>query len=113
MSHWFDALKEHGIRSPFDLTEFDQWSNDAQREDINALLKERGEDGVFGLKVNGKLEWIPGSKLRDVLNFGVDYIFAEDDYHDVELAVHKFKDTDYNRFLSELSNFSIYDCLWV
>jgi len=106
-------LKEHGIRSPFDLTEFDQWSNDAQRQDINELVKKKGEDGVFGLKVNGKLEWISGSKLRNVCNFGVDYIFDEDDYHNVELAIHKFREKDYKRFLSELSNFAIYTCLWV
>jgi hypothetical protein len=112
MSKVIEAMKEHGIRSPYDLTEFDQWVNEAQRADINDLLKERGEEKVFGLKLN-PLTWIPGAKLKDMCNFGVDYIFDEDDYHNVELAIYKYMEKNYSRFLDELAFFALDCCLWV
>jgi len=43
-------MKEHGISNPWNLTEFDQWVNDATRKDINDAV-ELNNGQVFGLKI--------------------------------------------------------------
>jgi len=112
VSNWLNALKEHGISNPWQLTEFDQWSNDAQRQDINELLDKMGEEGIVGLKLNEN-EWIPGARLRDVCNFGVDFVFAAAQRPKVEKLIRKLKEKKYSKLLEKLSNIALENCMWV
>jgi len=73
LSELAKQMKEHGISNPWNLTEFDQWVNDATRKDINDAV-ERNNGQVFGLKIWSWKE-IEAENLKDICNFDVDLIF--------------------------------------
>lgn len=118
-------MKRHGIDSPFELTEFDGWANDATRRDINRLIEKHG-GRVFGLKL-WDFEIRRGEELRDTLNFTVDYIFRAEDEERVKQLIEEYGERqerlkkvglagtmeETRRFLDCLENLAVYDCLWV
>jgi len=113
MSHLAKAMQEHGTRSIYDISEFDQWINVAQRKDINELLDRRGEGNVFGLKLN-PLEVIPGSKLRDVCNFGVDYVFSNEGGVAIRVGLAMYENKEnYVKMLDALEKLALDTCMWV
>jgi len=113
MSHVAKAMIEHGTNSIFDISEHDQWINDAQREDINELLDKRGEKKVFGLKLN-PLEVIPGSKLRNICNFGVDYVFSNEDGEPIRVGLAMYENKEnYGKLLDALEKLALESCMWV
>jgi hypothetical protein len=109
-----EELNRRGIVSPFDLTEFDQWVNDATREDLATLA----EQDVFGLKM---WEWkfLRGDELRNAKNFEVDYVIPEDRLERVKAIIESYEMMEgYDRDLAhktvrEISGLAVYSCIWV
>jgi hypothetical protein len=104
---------KRGIKNYFELTEFDTWVNEIEREVINKLLKEY-ENKLFGL-VLWEFKFLESFELKNVLNFGVNYIFKLKDKEKVlnlikEYQDKKIKDID---FLNQLSDLAVYIPLWV
>jgi hypothetical protein len=105
------------ITNPWDLTELDQWVNDATRADIENLLKEN--PNIFGLKV---WEWV---KIREKaligsLNFSVDMIFKNEDEAKVDALTHHYDITKNGwssrlatEVIEKLSELSLMHCIWV
>jgi len=113
MSHVAKALAEHRVRSIYDISEFDNWINVAQRKDINELLDKRGEENVFGLKLN-PLGVIPGSKLRDICNFGVDYVFSNEEGVPIRVGLAMYENKEnYVKMLDALDKLALETCIWV
>lgn len=110
-----EELKKHGIKSIFDLTEFDQWVNKATREDINSIIEKQK---VFGLKL-WEYEIIEREQLDNICNFGVNYIFKIMDRNKILKLVNDYKrKKDFKvqntmKFVNILSKLSIYYCHWV
>ena len=104
---------EHGVVSPFDLTEEDQWVNDATRKDIkNVVIKHNFK--VFGLKFwtwNKKR----GRELLDVRNFEVDLIFKDENEPKVDGIIQEYKrqEIDEMKVIDELFDLAIMICTWV
>jgi hypothetical protein len=116
MSELAREMKERGITNPWDLTEFDQWVNDATRRDIeNTVEKEGGE--VFGLKV-WTWEILPAEKLKGIYNFGVDLVFRNNDKDKVLMIIDEEGKKPFNmattkRLVDELFKLAIMSCTWV
>jgi hypothetical protein len=109
-------MKERGMINPFDLTEFDQWVNDATREDVNCVVNEN-LGRVFGLKF-WSWEKIPAEKLRGTCNFGVDVIFKIENQSKVERLIEAYKKRPWNvrnarKIVDQLFNLAVMSCLWV
>ena len=110
-------MKAHGKTDPWELTEFDQWVNDATRKDIENLLGENSN--VFGLKFWSWVR-IPPEKLKGICNFGVDLIFREEDKEQVEELINDYQQNKHGwnvkkaKALTEkLFDLAILDCTWV
>jgi len=109
-------MKERGITNPWDLTEFDQWVNDATRKDIENMVEKEGGE-VFGLKV-WTWEIIPAEQLKDVCNFGVDLIFRSEDKEKVfkvidEEAKKPFSMKTTRKLIDQLFRLAVQSCTWV
>lgn len=106
------AMEERGINSPFQLTEFDQWVNDATRKDINAIVE--SDNTVFGLKL-WEWEFIEAEKLKDSKNFSVDFIFKAGDRERVEELRDKYEsgEIETRKLLDELFDMCVYYAIWV
>ena len=110
----FEELKKHGVKNPWDLTEFDTWVNDATREELNYLADSKD---CFGLEMYD-YKIIEKDRLKNICNFGVNYIFENkdkdrvlkeiNDYRNVRFDGHRLKD-----FVNNLQDLSIYSCIWV
>jgi len=104
---------EHGVVSPFDLTEFDQWVNDATRKDIENVARKH-DFKVFGLKF---WSWKKkrGRELIGARNFEVDLIFRDEDEPKVDALIKKYKKREINemKVVNELFDLAVMDCLWV
>jgi len=109
-----ELIKQMILRgtSPFDLTEFDQWVNDATRKDIESLLKEN--NNVFGLKM-WTWEKIPAERLDGICNFGVNLIFKKEDEEKVDILIEEYKQGKKKEIdiVDDLFKLAVYDCLWV
>jgi hypothetical protein len=109
-----EEMERRGISDPFDLTETDQWVNDATREDIKAAVKR--EDGhVFGLKM-WTWEIVPAeSLLKGVCNFGVDLIFRESDREKVMKVIEEGEKNLMRAgiLIDRLFALAVMSCLWV
>jgi hypothetical protein len=108
-----EEMEKRGISDPFDLTETDQWVNDATREDIKAAVK-RENGRVFGLKM-WTWEIVPAeSLLKGVCNFGVDLVFRESAREKVMKIIEEEKNLMRARILVDrLFALAIMSCLWV
>jgi len=109
-----EEMKRRGISNPLELTEADQWVNDATREDIKAIV-ERGGGCVFGLKM-WKWEIVPAETLlKGVRNFGVDLIFRERDREKVMEIIEEWKKglMDAKAVVDKLFDLAIMSCTWV
>jgi len=112
-----EEMRKRGV-TPIDLTEFDQWVNDAIREDINCLVKEEKE--VFGLKV-WTYEIIPAEKLINCSNFAVDCIFRNEDKDKILKIIAEYREKEkegfdikaVEKFLDDIFQHVIYACYWV
>jgi hypothetical protein len=111
MDNLTKEMVERGIRTPFELTEFDQWANDATRRDINELVEKHE---VFGLKL-WSMEVVEKERLRDVCNFGVDVVFDEKDRNDVMSAIARYRNGELSDrcFIDLIFTLGLYTCLWV
>ena len=101
--------------SAWDLTEFDQWANDATRKDINILISQN--PNVFGLKM---WEWskIAGLDLKDSLNFSVDLILKNEDEQRVNQLISEYKNSSWKmekdkKLVDALFDLAVYSCTWV
>jgi len=109
-------MKERGITSPWDLTEFDQWVNDATRKDIENMVEKEGGE-VFGLKV-WTWEMLPAEKLNGICNFGIDLVFRNRDRAKVlkiidEESKKPFSMATTKKLVEELFKLAILNCTWV
>jgi hypothetical protein len=111
-------MQQHGINDPWDLTELDQWVNDATRTDINNVLN-RLHDEVFGLRTSD-FGIVSASELKDALNFSVNYIFSLKEKDGVQSDISKYKSKGkgwdpraLSSLLDRLSAKALYSCLWV
>jgi hypothetical protein len=109
-------MKAHGIRNPWDLTEFDQWVNDATRKDINSIAEQQNYE-VFGLEM---WTWkkIRGKALVDTLNFSVDLIFKNQDEPKVDTFIQRHKRRKWTMkkdkwLIDELFKIALMTCTWV
>ena len=113
-------MKKRGIRSPWDLTEFDmEWVNPATRKDIQEV-SEKHEGKVFGLKF---WDWtiLRGKELLDCYNFGVSLIFKDEDeakvkkiIEDYEAEKNKKWSTGIDRkIVDTLHDLAVDSCTWV
>ena len=104
-------MDRRGVKSPLDLTEFDNWVNEATRRDIRKIASERE---VFGLKV-WEYRIISREELMSAGPFEVDLIFLEEDREKVLALIekHKRKEIDDCEFVKRLFDMAYYDCLWV
>lgn len=109
-----EEMERRGVSNPLDLTESDQWVNDATREDIKAAVE--GEGGhVFGLKM-WTWEIVPAETLlKGVCNFGVDLIFRERDREKVMGIIEEGEKSlmDARAIVNKLFGLAIMSCLWV
>lgn len=113
------AMQLQHINSPFQLTEFDGWVNDATREDIATLAK---QSKVFGLKLWTYKE-LRGEQLTECYNFDVNYLFKEsdhdqvkkliDDYISIDNQVPRLDQLETIKFLDALGKLTLYSCIWV
>jgi hypothetical protein len=109
-----EEMKRRGVSNPLDLTEFDQWVNDATREDIKAAVEREG-GCVFGLKM-WTWEIVPAETLlKGVCNFGVDLIFRERDREKVMGIIEEGEKSlmDARAIVNKLFGLAIMSCLWV
>jgi len=120
-------MADHGITDPFDLTEFDQWVNDATRKDIETTARQNNFE-VFGLHM-----WKPWTKIRGkdlttvppVYNFSVGLIFKNSDEPKVDEIIKNYEQKvagkEWDKEMSNLATktvnslhkLAIETCLWV
>jgi len=113
-------MQAHRIKNPFDLTEFDQWVNDATRKDIETIAAQHGWN-VFGLKMWREWTKIRGKDLQGALNFSVDYIFKNEDEKKVDSIIADYKWKLKNgwsikldsEIVEPISKLAIVCCWWV
>jgi len=112
----------HGVRNPWDLTEFDQWVNDATRKDIATVALQHNCE-VFGLHM-----WDPWTKIRGralvdtlVLNFSVSLIFKNEDEPKVDQLISEYKKAIEKQWsmavdrklVDKLHKIALMSCTWV
>jgi len=112
----------HGITNPWDLTEFDQWVNDATRKDIESTAEKRNYE-VFGLELWREWRKIRGRDLVDALNFSVDLIFKNEDEAKVDKLISEYEETQSmetskrlvtsKKLVDQLFQLAIMACTWV
>lgn len=100
MSELAEQMKAHGITNPWDLTEFDQWVNDATRKDIETTAEKYNYE-VFGLELWGKWKKIRGRDLVGALNFSVDLIFKNEDEEKVDKLIAKYDEQTRKKWSTE------------
>jgi len=106
-------MLERGVTNPLDLTEFDQWVNDATRRDIENIAR-KYNFRVFGLKF-----WSWRKKrdreLLDTKNFEVDLVFRDEDEPKVDALIEKYerREIDEMKVIEELFDLAVMDCMWV
>jgi len=110
-------MKAHGITNPWDLTEFDQWINDATRKDINTIAEQHNYE-VFGLELWGRWNKIRGKALLDARNFSVDLIFKNQDEAKVDELIRKYEKRGWSMetakiLVDELYELALMSCTWV
>ena len=110
-------MSAHGIKNPFDLTEFDQWVNDATRTDINTLTEEHNYE-VFGLTLWGEWKKTRGKALVSTLNFSVDLIFKKQDEQKVDALIQGYKKQKWSmktdkQLIDQLFKIALMSCSWV
>ncbi len=115
MSELAKQMRAHGIKSSWNLTEFDQWVNDATRRDIENLLAENKQ--VFGLKM-WIWETIEAENLKGICNFGVDLIFRNEDRQKVKDLIEGYKHQKWSmlnakKLVDKLFDLAIMSCTWV
>ncbi|MCW4008516.1 MAG: hypothetical protein NWF09_07520 [Candidatus Bathyarchaeota archaeon] len=97
----------------FELTEFDQWVNDATRACINKIL-DKYKNEVFGIEF---WSWhiLCGEQLRDANNFSVDVIFKNCDFDKVKNAIINYEKKKINnaKVIDTLFNDAVFVCTWV
>ena len=114
-------MKARGITNPWDLTEFDQWVNDATRKDIEKIVAAQQDWKVFGLEMWREWEKTRGRDLQGALNFSVDYIFKNEAEAKVDALIQQYKKAaEENRstrldsgIVDKLSKLAIHVCWWV
>ena len=116
MSELAREMKERDITNIWELTEFDQWVNDATRKDIENTVEKEGGD-VFGLKV-WSWEMLPAEKLKGICNFGIDLVFRNKDRAKVlklidEEAKKPFSMAATKKLVDKLFKLAILSCMWV
>lgn len=97
--------------NPFDLTEMDQWVNDATRKDLRNLAR---TGKIFGLKM-WTWEIIDARDLMYAANFSVDLIFKKVDKKRILRIIDQYKNRTLDEMdvINKLSEIAIYHCLWV
>jgi hypothetical protein len=117
-------MKEHGITDPFDLTEFDQWVNDATRKDIRTVAEKHNYE-VFGIHFWGTWTKTRGKDLLDANNFSVDLLFKNADEAQVDEIIQRYEKKavghEWDKFLRRLTYKTVEDlhklalaaCWWV
>jgi len=119
MDEFLKEMQRLGIKDIFEITEFDQSLNDATRREINKLLK-RYDDKLFGLKL-WDFKIINAEELRNIHNFGVNYIFKLEDEDEVKNIIEEYKKKVKDIYsaeadmelLNKLEEIAIYSCFWV
>lgn len=122
MSELAKQMKARGIRNPWNLTEFDQWVNDATRKDIENIAEKHNFE-VFGLEL---WEWkkIRGKNLVGALNFSVDLIFKNEDEPKVDALIREYRifmaprpilkvSQHSKKLVDNLFDLSVMPCTWV
>jgi len=111
-------MKAHGITNPWNLTEFDQWVNDATRTDIETTAEQHNYE-VFGLKLWGEWKKIRGRDLVGARNFSVDLIFKNEDETKVDEFISKYMKRKKwtmkgaKEIVDQLSELALMLCTWV
>jgi len=100
LSELAKQMEVHGITNPWDLTEFDQWVNDATRTDIVATAEQHNYE-VFGLELWGQWKKIRGRNLVDALNFSVDLIFKNEDEAKVDKLIGEYDEQTRKKWSTE------------
>jgi len=103
-------LMEHG-KTPLDVTEFDQWVNEATRKDINKIVSEKD---VFGLKF-WTWDILERNELKNVGNFGVDVILKRRDREKILELIEKYKNGKISarEIVDIIFDMAVYVCEWV
>ncbi|MCI4463752.1 MAG: hypothetical protein JHC30_06245 [Caldisericum sp.] len=109
-SRLFDEMEKRGYKPTeiFELTEFDQWVNDAMRED----LLQFGE-GFFGLQF---WSWrIYEAPFENVKNFQFDMVFRNEDKERVFEVIEKYekREIDARECVHRISEMAVFHCIWV
>jgi len=113
-------MKAHGITNPWDLTEFDQWVNDATRKDIETVAKQHNYQ-VFGLKLWREWEKTRGKALVGCLNFSVDLIFKNEDEPKIDELINSYQkqvEAEWStkvdkKIVDDLFSLALMSCTWV
>jgi len=103
-------MAEHGV-SVLDLTEFDQWVNEATRKDINRIIS---ESDVFGLKF-WTWDILERHELKNAGNFDVDVILRKEDKEKVLELIGQYKNRKITakEIVDAIFDMAIYVCTWV
>jgi len=106
-------MKRRGIRDPFDLTETDQWVNDATRVDIKAVYeKESGHVFGFDLWTGVKIR---GDELLNCPNFGCAVIVREENEAKVDesYAAYKKGELTADKYIDTVFDLAAMSATWV
>jgi hypothetical protein len=109
-SKLFEEMEKRGYKPSeiWELTEFDEWVNDAARDDLSKF----GE-GYFGLEF---WTWkVYESPFRDVKNFQFSMVFRNKDRKKVFEIIEKYerREIDARECVYQISNLAVYHCIWV
>ena len=105
--------RELPARYIFELSEADNWVNDATRKALNFIADTLG-DRVFGLQF-WKWRFFKSDELRNAPNFSIDLIFLEEDRPQVEQLIQQYENRqiDNHQIVYKLFDLAIYNCTWV
>jgi hypothetical protein len=98
--------------SIFELTEFDQWVNEATREDLRMLYDLTNGD-IFAIDYDLKEIIEDKDMILNAKNFSIRAIYLNKDKEKVKELLKKRDKIDLRKFLDKILGLSVYCCLWV
>lgn len=96
----------------FDITEFDQWVNEATREDLRMLYDLTNGD-IFAIDYDLKEIIEDKEMILNAGNFSIRAIYLNKDKEKVKELLEKKDKMDLRKFLNRILGLSVYCCLWV
>jgi hypothetical protein len=98
--------------SIFDITEFDQWVNEATKEDLKVLYELTNGD-IFAVDYDLKEIIEDKDMILNAKTFSIRAIYLNKDKEKVKELLRKRDKMDLKNFINKILDIAIYCCLWV